>query len=371
MGFPDEITITLKKVGQPRYGENPQQDAAVYEIENVYGINLEDLIPITQAEKLNGKPMSFNNWLDADGVLKMLWQFDEPTAAVFKHVTPAGVAQGNSILEAYEKAWNCDPLSAFGGIAGVNRKVTEELANYALADKKFLEAIVAPDYEDEALEVLCKKKNLRVLEIDTKMPKKVGYDIRAITGGFLIQEFDFSKLKPEDLIYLGDKGIKKPTKEQIEDMIFGWNVARRTRSNTVLLVKDLATIGIGSGQQSRVDAAFIAGWKANKQYDALLGKAEKKEGPTINNAIYNLANSVGITPYGRSQGSVAVSDAFYPFPDAIEVLSKFGVVASLSPAGSIRDKLSYDAMRRLGIAGAHTPYVEKGGYKGGMRAFLH
>jgi len=368
--FSDEITFKLKSVNQPRYGENPQQDAAIYEIESVSGIPLEKIVPIIFAEKLNGKQMSFNNWLDADGVLKMLWQFDEPAATVFKHVTPSGVAEGDSILEAYKKAWNCDPLSAFGGVAGVNRKITKEVAEY-ITHKKFLEVILAPEYEDDALEVLCKKKNMRVLKMNTDMPKEIGYDIRMITGGFLIQEFNFSKLTPDSLIYLEDKGIKKPTEKQIQDMIFGWYVARRTRSNTVLLVKDLATIGIGSGQQSRVDAAFIAGWKANKPYDVLLGKAEEKETRYIDDQIYNLANSVGITPNGRSNGSVAVSDAFYPFPDAIEVLSSYGVNASLSPAGSIRDKSSYEAMKKLDMAAAHTPYVEKGGYKGGMRAFLH
>ena len=344
MGFQEIIEISLEKFGEPRYGENPQQDAVIYKIESISGIPLEKLIPIISAEQLNGKPMSFNNWLDADGVLKMLWQFEDPTAAVFKHVTPAGVAQGNTIIEAYEKAWNCDPLSAFGGVAGVNRKVTKELAEY-ITDGKFLEVILAPEYEDGALEVLCKKKNMRVLKIDTNMPEEVGYDMRVITGGFLIQEFDFSKLAPEDLIYLEDKGIKKPTEKQIQDMIFGWYVVRRTRSNTILLVKNLATIGIGCGQQSRVDAAFIAGWKANKPYDVLLGKAEEKRSLQINNAIYNLANLVGITPYGRSKGSVAVSDAFYPFPDAIKVLYHFGVAASLSPAGSIRDEEVHKAMR--------------------------
>ena len=339
MEFPEEIVITLKKVGNPRYGENPQQDAAIYEIEEASGISLEKIFPITRAEQLNGKPMSFNNWLDADGVLKMLWQFEEPAATVFKHVIPSGAAQAGNIFDAYKKAWNSDPLSAFGGVAGVNRKVDKELANY-IVDKKFLEVLIAPDYDDDALETLCKKKNLRILKTNTEMPDCIGYDIRAITGGFLIQEFDFSNLTQNDLIYLDDKEIKKPTYEQIEDMLFGWKIARRTRSNTVLLVKNKATIGIGAGQQSRVDAAYIACRRANQHH-------------------------------GGAEGSVAVSDAFFPFPDSIDVLHENRVSAVLSPAGSIRDEEVYETLRKYQMSAAHTPYVEKGGYKGGMRAFIH
>jgi len=357
MEFPEELTLCLKKVSEPRYGENPQQDAAIYEVE------FSKLLPITRAKQLNGKPMSFNNWLDADGVLKMLWQFENPFATVFKHVTPAGACESDDILDAYKRAWECDPLSAFGGVAGINRPLTKELAEYAI-DKKFLEVIIAPKVEDDALEVLSQKKNLRVLEIDTRMPSDPGWDVRQVTGGFLIQEFDYTELKPDDLIYLEDRGIKKPTEEQIEDMLFGWKVNRRTRSNTVILVKDKATIGIGSGQQNRVDAALIACYRANKPY----GKFEKKE---CGSSLQELADYIGFRMRGRTQGSVAVSSAFYPFPDTIEVLHAFGVEASLSPAGSIRDEETYEALRKYDMAAAHTPYVEKGGYRGGMRAFLH
>ncbi len=363
--FPDEILLKLKKVGSPRYGENPQQDAAVYEVSGE-GESLFKNIPITRAEKLNGKDMSFNNWLDADAVLKMLWQFKKPFTTVFKHLNPAGACQAESVLEAYKKAWNCDPLSAFGGISGINRKVTKELAEYAI-DEKFLEAIIAPEYEEEALEILRSKENLRVLRVDTDKPEDPGPDLRPIQGGFLVQEYDFSELTPEDLIFLEERGITKPTEEQIEDMIFGWKVNRRTKSNTVLLVKDKATIGIGAGQQSRVDAGFIGAFRANKPYERL------KEGGVTppESGLKDLADYIGLRTDGRTRGSVAVSSAFYPFPDTIEVLNAFGVEASLSPAGSIRDEASYEALRKNGMAAAHTPRVERGGYDGGIRAFLH
>jgi len=359
--IPDEINIRFEKVSETRYGENPQQDGAVYESD----LNEKNL-PITRAKQLNGKKMSFNNWLDADAVLKMLWQFKEPFATAFKHLNPSGASQKDDMLEALKGAWECDPLSAFGGIVGVNRTFTKELAEY-LTDGKFLEAVIAPKFEDDALEVLSAKKNLRVLEIDTKMPERPGYDIRQIYGGFLVQEFDYTEIKPEDLIYLEDKGIKRPTDEQIEDALFGWKVNRRTKSNTVLLVKDKTTIGIGAGQQNRVDAAFIACYRANKPYEELKNNKRACGGSNLR----DVADYIGLSLEGRTKGSFAVSSAFYPFPDTIEVLHAFGVEGSLSPAGSIRDEASYDALRRNNMSAVHTPYVEKGGYKGGMRAFLH
>ncbi len=365
MKFPEEIRLVLKKIAKTRYGENPQQDGAIYETLKEDGEPYK-IFPITQAEKLHGKQMSFNNWLDADAVLKMLWQFEKPFATVFKHLNPSGACQNKEILEAYKGAWNCDPLSAFGGIAGVNRPVTKEVAEYAI-DKKFLEAIIAPEYEDSALEILRKKENLRILKIETKMPKDPGFDMRPIYGGFLVQEFDYTEINPEDLIFLEDKEIKKPTESQIEDMLFGWKINRRTKSNTVLLVKDKATIGIGAGQQNRVDAGFISAYRANKPYE----KLKDIDRTCKNSELDKLAEFIGLEMKGRTEGSVAISSAFYPFPDTVEVLNAFGVVASLSPAGSIRDEAAYKALRRHNMAAAHVPEVEKAGYKGGMRAFLH
>lgn len=365
MDFPEEITLRFKKVFKPRYGENPQQDAAVYEVEEGEFLKI---FPVTRARQLNesSKDMSFNNWLDADGVIKMLWQFEEPFATVFKHVNPAGACQNSDIIEAYRRAWNCDSLSAFGGIAGLNRTVTRELAEYA-TDGKFLEAMVAPKYEDDALEVLCKKKNLRVLEFDTRKPEEPGYDMRMIHGGLLIQEYNDLELKREDLIYLEDRGIKRPDERQIGDMLFGWKINGRTKSNTVLLVKDKTTIGIGAGQQNRVDAGFIACYRANKPY----GELKEIDRTCKSSVMEGLADFVGLKMRGRTQGSVAISSAFYPFPDTVEVLHAFGVEASLSPAGSIKDEASYEALRRNGMTAAHTPYVEKGGYMGGFRSFFH
>lgn len=363
--FPEEMTLKLKKIFNPRYGENPQQDAAVYEMEKSEIIRFS---PITRAKQLNesSKEMSFNNWLDADGVLKMLWQFEEPFATVFKHVNPSGACRNDDILEAYKRAWNCDPLSAFGGIAGLNRTVTKELAEYA-TNGKFLEAIIAPKYDDDALEILRKKKNMRILEFDTDKPDDPGYDMRIIHGALLIQQYNDLKLEQDDLLYLDDRGIRKPNEKQIEDMLFGWPVNKRTRSNTVLFVKDKATVGIGAGQQNRVDAGLIGCYRANKPYHELKQPGRKCKSSSLD----DLADFIGLKIKGRTQGSVAVSSAFYPFPDTIEVLNTFGVEASLSPSGSIRDEESYEALKRNGMAAAHTPYVERGGYEGGVRAFLH
>lgn len=365
MDLPNEITLRVRNVCETRYGENPQQEGAIYEAvdedEHKYKI-----LPITKAKQLNGKSMSFNNWLDADAVLKMLWQFDEPFVTVFKHLNPSGASENEDILEAYKGAWNCDPLSAFGGVVGINRTVTKDVAEYA-TDKKFIEAIIAPKFEDDSLEILERKKNLRVLEIDTRMPKDPGYDIRQVYGGFLIQEFDYTELNPNDLIYLEDKGIQRPTEEQIEDALFGWKINRRTKSNTVLLVKNKTTIGIGAGQQNRVDAAFIACYRANKPY----GELKDADRVCRNHELKSLTDYVGLRIKGRTNGSFAVSSAFCPFPDTVEVLHAFGVEGILSPAGSIRDWMFYEALKRNDMSGMHTPYIEKGGYKGGIRAFLH
>ncbi len=363
MDFPDEIELKLEKSQDTRYGENPQQAGVVYKLKNNEGI---DPFPIMEAEKLQGGEMSFNNWLDADSVLKMLWQFEKPFATVFKHLNPAGACQRDDVLEAYKEAWDGDPMSAFGGIAGINRKMTKEIAEFAI-ENKFLQAIIAPEYEDEALEVFQEKEKLKVLKIDTEMPEDPGLDFRHITGGFLVQEYDFRDLDPEDLIYLEDKGIKKPTDRQIEDMIFGWKINRRTKSNTVLLVKNKKTVGIGAGQQNRVDSGFIGGYRSNKPYEELTDMSRT----CSSSELKDLADYIGLRTKGRSEGSVAVSSAFYPFPDTIEVLSAFGVEASLSPAGSIRDEASHEAMKRNDMAGAHTPEIEESGYDGGIRAFLH
>ncbi len=360
--FPEGINLKFRKVSTPRYGENPQQDGAVYEM--IEG-DLSKHLPVTRAKQLNGKPMSFNNWLDADAVLKTLWQFEEPFATVFKHANPAGACQNDDILEATEGAWNCDELSAFGGIYGLNRPVTKEVAEYF--SDKFLEAVIGPRIENDALEVFSKKKNLRILETDVKKPENPGYDMRIIYGALLVQEYNNLELKPEDLVYLEDMGIKRPNGHQVGDMLFGWKINGRTKSNTVLFVKNKATVGIGAGQQNRVDAGFIGCFRANKPYQELKDANRKCK----SKSLQDVAEYMGLKIDGRAKNSVAVSSAFYPFPDTIEVMHAFGVKASLSPGGSIRDKLSYDALRRNRMAAAHTPYVKKGGYNGGQRAFLH
>lgn|GEM_PF-1382621 len=400
--FPSEIKI--KFLYESNYGENPQERGFVAEWVVEEGKSYK-VLPITKAKQLNEKAgkMSFTNWLDFDGVLKMLWQFEkDPFSTVFKHVNPSGACENEDLYTTAIESWNGDPLSAFGGIWGFNRSITKEIAEY-MTDKKFFVAAIAPKYEDDALEILCQRENLRILEIDTRMPEDTGWDIRPIFGGFLLQKFDYREMKPEDLIFLEDRGIKRPTEEQIEDMLFGWKINRRTKSNTVLLVKDKKTVGIGAGQQNRVDAGFIACYRANKPYknlkkddreifniDTILDNEKTLEiknyihnkellehYETIVNtlrdvsSLYTIAQIAGLKAEGKAKDSTAVSSAFYPFPDTVNLLHAFKVKASLSPGGSIRDKLSYEALKKNNMAAAHTPYVEKGGYKGGWRGFLH
>lgn len=406
MVFPKSFEIKFKKKQDCRYGENPQQDGVIYSIEGLNGI--ESIVDETlmNSKQHQGLTLSFNNMLDLDAALKMIREFPYKeygaTCAIFKHANPSGVAVGKTEIDAYEKAWASDPLSAFGGIVAMNTPIDGTLAE-KMINERFVEAIVAQDYTEEALEVFKQKPKIRVIQMSTEPVERPEYDMRFVTGGLLVQEIDRTNLTKEMLTYpnelISDLGyeIKKPTEKQIEDMLFGWKVNRNTKSNTVLLVKNKATIGIGAGQQNRVDAGFIGCWRANKNYDLQTAITtdemiqqvylikdtkydmincetvrEEKEVMKKINARMNLMTSMDA--YGRTDGSVAVSSAFYPFPDTLCVLAGFGIEASLSPSGSIRDKKSYEAANKLGIAMAHTDLIPDGGkegYRGGRRAFKH
>jgi len=296
--FPEAKEIFLEKIQDLRYGENPHQNAALYREKGFLGKDF-----LTEAKKLQGKELSFNNFLDLEAALSIVKEFKEPAAVVIKHTNPTGVALGRNVSEAYKKAYRTDPVSAFGSVVAINRKADRSFAQQI--KNRFVEAIIAPDFDKESLKILAKKKNLRLLQLSAlnfQLSTKV-YDYRRISGGLLIQGKDNQLFKGRLKVVTK----RKPTKKEIDDLKFAWAVAKHIKSNAIVLVKNKATIGVGAGQMSRVDSSEIA-----------LRKAEKS----------NLT----------VKGTVAASDAFFPFPDGVELLAKKGVRAIIQPGGSIKDK---------------------------------
>ncbi|NOZ80782.1 MAG: bifunctional phosphoribosylaminoimidazolecarboxamide formyltransferase/IMP cyclohydrolase [DPANN group archaeon] len=299
--FPPILNLTFEKKQDLRYGENPHQQAALYQEPGGEGI--------VTAEQLNGKALSFNNLMDADAAHGAIAEFDHPATVIVKHTNPCGVAMGTSLSETYALALACDRQSSFGGIVAFNRKL--DLTTAEQMKEMFFEIIIAPDYEEKALELLRQKKNLRVLRLPLPLPdhKKKALQYKRIAGGLLVQDEDRKSILETDLETV-TKSIPSPG--QVEDMLFGWKVARHVKSNTILFIKGKRTIGIGAGQMSRIDAAFIAKEKAAK-------------------AGHDL------------KGSVMVSDAFFPFRDTVDLAASLGVAAIIQPGGSIRDQESIDA----------------------------
>ncbi|SFB02609.1 IMP cyclohydrolase /phosphoribosylaminoimidazolecarboxamide formyltransferase [Acetitomaculum ruminis DSM 5522] len=322
--FPETLTLTFEKVEDMRYGENPHQRAAFYrEIGKKKG-------SLVDAEQLNGKQLSFNNINDTNGALELLKEFDEPTVVACKHGNPCGVGSADTIEEAYEKAYKADKVSIFGGIVVINREVTKALAQKL--KEVFLEIIVAPSYEAEALEILKEKKNLRVLKLDDISVKQDenAFDIKKVNGGMIVQTID-SKLLPEDEeIKVVTK--KQPTKEEMEDMLFALKVVKFAKSNGIALAKDKQSIGIGPGQVSRI-------WAAKQSMD----HAHELIGEDI------------------TKGAVMASDAFFPFSDVVEAAHKAGITAIIQPGGSNRDQDSIDKCDEYGMSMIFT----------GMRHFKH
>ena len=321
-GFPEKKTLILEKRGDLRYGENPHQKASIYR-EKYFGERKGELISTRQ---IQGKELSFNNFLDLDASLSIVKEFKEPAAVIIKHSNPTGVAIGKDVATAYKKAYKTDPVSAFGSVVALNRKVDKSFAKEV--SNRFVEAIIAPGFDKDALEIFSKKKNLRLLQLKTQNSelKTAIYDYRRISGGFLIQELNGKVL---------EKKLKvvteiKPGKREIADMKFAWVVAKHVKSNAIVLVKNRSTIGVGAGQMSRVDSCEIA-----------IRKAEKSK--------LNI------------KGAVAASDAFFPFPDGVDLLAKKGVKAIIQPGGSIRDKEVISAANRHKIAMLFT----------GIRHFKH
>ncbi|GLZ76470.1 bifunctional purine biosynthesis protein PurH [Actinorhabdospora filicis] len=305
-GFPPFVGHALALEKTLRYGENPHQSAALYN-------DPQAPAGLAQAEQLGGKEMSYNNYVDADAAWRSAHDFDAPCVAIIKHANPCGIAVGADLVEAHRKAHECDPVSAFGGVIATNGEVTLELAEQIRPI--FTEVIVAPSYQPEALELLrSKKKDLRILRAPKWTPEPV--EFKQISGGVLGQTPDRNNAEGDDPANW--KLIAGPAADAatLADLAFAWHAVRSVKSNAILLVKDEATVGAGMGQVNRVDAARLAVSRAGED---------------------------------RARGSVAASDAFFPFPDGAEVLIEAGVKAIVQPAGSIRDELVIAAAEAAGV----------------------
>jgi len=315
--FPELLTLHFEKVFDLRYGENPHQRASFYrDLDAPEG-------SLATAKQLHGKELSFNNLLDLDSAWRLVNEFEIPAAVIIKHNNPCGVGIGTTPHEAYEKAFNSDPLSAFGGIVAFNRPVDEELARSLI--ENFYEVVAAPAFLEEALEVLTQKKNLRIIYMGEHRPKiTFKKDFKRVCGGLLLQDYDNKDITREDLKVVTER---KPTEKEIENLLFAWKVVKHVKSNAIVLARDLGTVGIGAGQMSRIDSVKIAIAKAGE----------------------------------RAENSVMASDAFFPFADSIEEAAKAGVSAIIQPGGSIRDQESIEAANRLGLAMVFT----------GLRHFRH
>ena len=312
----NNFSLTFEKHSEMRYGENPHQLASSYKIPGNTEPN------ILNATIHQGKQLSYNNIMDADGALACVKEFDEPACVVVKHANPCGVAVGDNLLDVYTRAFNADSLSAFGGIIAFNRTCTRGVAE--AISKVFVEIVLAPSFEPEALDIFKKKKNLRVLEIGGFGKRSPKLEVRNIDGGLLIQGSD---LKTLTLDHLNTVTKIKPSDQDIKTALFTWKVLRHAKSNGILIAKDSTTVGLGAGQVSRVDAVHMA---------------LRKGGENV-------------------KGGVLASDAFFPFRDSIDVIKNSGIKVVMQPGGSIRDQEVIDACDEYGIAMIFT----------GTRCFKH
>ena len=304
--FPEKLNMISKKKLDLRYGENPHQSASFYREPFVNEANLGDAV------QLGGKELSFNNLVDLNGVLEIIKDFSEPTVVFVKHTNPCGLASADSICDAYQRAYAGDPLSAYGSIIGINRVVDAELAQL-INDTTFVEAILAPDYKEDALEILRKKKNRRIIKVgDLSKQDMQVQDIKKISGGFLVQDRNLHELKVEDLKVVSEK---KSTQKELEELLFAWKTVKHIKSNAIVLTKDKQIVGAGAGQMSRVDSVKIAVMKSES----------------------------------RSSDSYLASDAFFPFRDGVDEAAKAGVTAIIQPGGSKRDQEVIDAANEHGL----------------------
>lgn len=305
--FPDQLTLAFDKAQDMRYGENPHQNAVFYK----------EPFPVAGslacAKQLHGKELSYNNINDTNGALDLLREFSEPTVVAVKHANPCGVATAPTISEAYKKAYDADPTSIFGGIVAANREIDKATAE--MIHSIFIEIVVAPSFAPDAFEILAKKPNIRLLQLDTiNAPIPEGcYDMKKVLGGLLVQEYDkmvvnFDKVKTVTK--------KQATEQQIKDMEFAMKVVKHTKSNAIVIAKDGVILGIGCGQVNRIRA-------------------------TIQAIQHSLVDT---------KGAVLASDAFFPFDDCVQEAAKAGICAIMQPGGSIKDQLSIDACDKNGIA---------------------
>lgn len=303
--FPEIYNFTFKKIQDLRYGENPHQKAAFY---RAFWVNE---TCVSTAKQLQGKELSYNNILDANDAFELVKDFDEPTAAVVKHTNPSGVASASRIDEAYRKAYDTDPKSAFGSVVALNRPCNEEVAK--IMKPLFVEVVICPKFEEKAISIFKEKKNLRLLETGPIIKDYRSPDLRKVVGGMLVQTRQKLDINKKQLRVVTKR---KPTKEEIKAMIFAWKVNKHVKSNSIVLAKNDVTVGIGAGQMSRVDAVKLA-----------IIKSE-----------------------GKSNGFVMSSDAFFPFRDGIDEAAKGGVTAIIQPGGSVRDKEVIDAANDYNMA---------------------
>lgn len=315
--YPNVITKTYEKQQTLRYGENPHQAAAYYK----------ELIPekgsLVNAVQLHGKELSYCNINDLNGALQTLLEFKEPAAVAVKHANPCGIGVGNSIYEAYVKAYKADEVSIFGGIVALNRTIDQKTAEEI--NKIFIEIVIAPAYDSAALETLKSKKNIRILKLeDLGYMQKAQVELKTVSGGLLIQEVNDKDFDLQDLKVVTDR---KPTESELKNLIFAWKAVKHAKSNAIVVAKDNMTLGIGPGQTNRIWAAQMSLERA--------GKAGK--------------------------GAVLASDAFFPFNDVVQEAAKAGITAIIQPGGSLRDQDSIDECNKHGIAMVFT----------GMRHFKH
>jgi phosphoribosylaminoimidazolecarboxamide formyltransferase / IMP cyclohydrolase len=302
--FPKHIMLDLSKMQDMRYGENPHQRAAWYS-----SVSAAD--PAASLEQLHGQAMSFNNLLDLDACRRCLDEFTLPCSVIVKHNNPCGVAVAENAAVAYEKALSCDPVSAFGGVIAINRVVEEPLAR--LLSTNFVEVLWAPGYTEEAMEILTVKKDIRILTGQINRDTCGSLDMKRVYNGMLVQDWDCEVDQRDNMEVVT---TRHPSEEEWGDLLFAWRVAKHTKSNAIILAKDLMTIGVGAGQMSRVDSA-------------------------------NLAVARSRFPLN---GSVVASDAFFPFPDALEVAINAGATAVIHPGGSKRDDQSRELAESRGMA---------------------
>jgi len=310
-GLPAALRINLPLAQVLRYGENPHQRAALYADNSGQGI--------ANARQLQGKELSYNNLVDLDACWALVDEFPETAVAIIKHTNPCGAATGSTVLEAYEKALAADPVSAFGGVIGINREV--DAAAAAVIAKLFVEAIAAPAFTTEAVAIFASKKNLRLVVVQPAPPAPV---VKQVSGGLLLQDADTARIAEPDLKVVTQR---RPTPEETASLLFAWRICKHVKSNAIVYAKDGQTIGVGAGQMSRVDAAKFGAMKA----------------------VLPLA------------GCVAASDAFFPFPDGLETVVEAGATAVIQPGGSVKDPDVIAAADRLGIAMVFT----------GIRHFRH